>query len=187
MRRCLQRFDWWCTLFCICTEWDLNRNRIEIPVDGLLWNAALFVAFHVEAPVYVRLHLNILHLHVPLSSFHAGLWPGDLSEPDGQHSHRAAQTRPKQRRPCKVGFTNAASDKHVRKYFRSRKSTHQVVVNINTRQWGSIAREFGALLHVSHFWSSIYLWAVILWRRTAFEDEITKALCYWGGLQHSFS
>lgn len=38
------------------------------------------------------------------SSFHAGLRPGDLTEPDRQHSHRAAETCPEQRSTCEVGF-----------------------------------------------------------------------------------
>lgn len=65
----------------------------------------------------MQLHLNISLLHVLLSSFNASLWPGDLSEPDGQHSHRAAETCPEQRRSCKVGLTE---DKNIRKFFRHR-------------------------------------------------------------------
>lgn len=55
------------------------------------------------------------HFHVFLSSFHASLWPGDLSEPDGQHSHCPAQTCPEQRRTCEVGFTEAAWHENLRK------------------------------------------------------------------------
>lgn len=64
------------------------------------------------------LHLNFSCLHALLSSFHASLWPGDLSEPDGQHSHRAAETCPEQRRSCKVGLTQ---DKNIKKFFRHRR------------------------------------------------------------------
>lgn len=38
------------------------------------------------------------------SSFHASLRPGDLTEPDRQHSHCAAETCPEQRSTCEVGF-----------------------------------------------------------------------------------
>lgn len=41
-----------------------------------------------------------------LSAFHAGLRPGDLTEPDRQHSHCAAETCPEQRSACEVGFRN---------------------------------------------------------------------------------
>lgn len=38
------------------------------------------------------------------SSFHAGLRPGDFTEPDWQHSHCAAEACPEQRSTCEVGF-----------------------------------------------------------------------------------
>lgn len=47
--------------------------------------------------------LSFYFLFFP-SSFHAGLRPGDLTEPDRQHSHCAAETCPEQRSTCEVGF-----------------------------------------------------------------------------------
>lgn len=48
--------------------------------------------------------LCFFHFLFISSSFYAGLRPGDLTEPDWQYSHCAAETCPKQRSTCEVGF-----------------------------------------------------------------------------------
>lgn len=106
-----------------CSAYWLNgvgardkRQRV-LPANGETQPGFLFVKCQVDLSDWRQVDANRCHFDCCFperlcfflflfisSSFHAGLRPGDLTEPDWQHSHCAAEARPEQRSTCKVGF-----------------------------------------------------------------------------------
>lgn len=61
-----------------------------------------------------RLEKNWTALHFSfLSSLHAGVRPGDVSEPDRQHGYCSAETCPEQRGTSEVGLHNEDTHTHT--------------------------------------------------------------------------
>lgn len=138
-------------MYCIAQWLKDKRYNIYLWVLTILWsvmNTFLFV----------------------LSSLHAGVRPGDLSEPDRQHRHRAAETRPKQGRTCEVGLyikvarTAQSQTKNTKQHIKTpgttvsnknKKIKHFVFISVVP--WGEVAGEFCISLYLSHLLSFICL------------------------------